>query len=567
MAAAWQRAVPYLRLTPYRQFTLLLGLACVFGSALLVTGITLAIEWFVLHETSDITQRGVEVHFQAAFGDDIFRRPFSEQELARFDQMVRMHFDLYNIVQTRFYTTDGRMVYSYSPPQATPHAPPGETLAQRTAALDEVSTDSYAYARTPAETSYDYKPSLHPAVPAGHSTMGEPGSSGSGPGLGAQALPPQVRRALVGVAWTGKTSLSAAETRSGQPLAHALEVVVPIHRGATLVGAVQVYRDISVEQGMAHRIQAALSVLILAGAGATFLTLGRVYRRSTERILAQEQSQRLAEAQIAALQELNRLKDEFVSTVSHELRNPLTYLMSGSELLQAGILPPEQQQEVIRQIARTADTMSRIVEDLLDLSRLGTGRFRLEREPVDLRALIRRVVHSIETGALRHRFRVLLPQALPAVPADPVRIEQVLLNLLTNAVRYSPAGGTITVSARLMADAVEAAVQDQGIGIPADKLERIFETFYRVESPQVRSVRGSGLGLAVCKALVEAHGGRIWVESQEGIGSTFYFTLPLAPVATSSSEPEHATPAPAPAARSGATDPGHIAASHTSRIP
>lgn|GEM_PF-2285206 len=562
----WPRRV---RLTPYQQFTLLLAVICAGGSLILLAGIGFFIEWFVLHETSDTTQRGVEVHFQAAFGDDIFRRQLSASELARFDQMVRMHFDLYNIVQTRFYTRDGRIVYSYSaPPQVTSHAPPGQTLAERTAALDadDDSTYLYSYAGTPSATGYGYTPSLHHAAPAGHSTVGEAGSSSSGPGLGAQALPPQIRRALAGVAWTGKTALSAAETRSGQPLAHALEVVMPIRRDGAVVGAVQVYRDLSVEQGMAHRIQAALSVLILAGAGATFLTLGRVYRRSTERILAQEQSQRLAEAQIAALQELNRLKDEFVSTVSHELRNPLTYLMSGSELLQAGILPPKQQ-EVIREIARTADTMSRIVEDLLDLSRLGTGRFRLEREPVDLRALIRRVVHSIETGALRHRFRVLLPQALPAVPADPVRIEQVLLNLLTNAVRYSPAGGTITVSARLMADAVEVAVQDQGIGIPADKLERIFETFYRVESPQVRSVRGSGLGLAVCKALVEAHGGRIWVESQEGIGSTFSFTLPLAPAATSSSEPEHATPAPAPAARSGATDPGDIAASYTSRIP
>jgi signal transduction histidine kinase len=540
MAAAWQRAVPYLRLTPYRQFTLLLGLACVFGSALLVTGITLAIEWFVLHETSDITQRGVEVHFQAAFGDDIFRRPFSEQELARFDQMVRMHFDLYNIVQTRFYTTDGRMVYNYSPPQATPHAPPGETLAQRTAALDEVSTDSYAYARTPAETSYDYKPSLHPAVPAGHSTMGEPGSSGSGPGLGAQALPPQVRRALVGVAWTGKTSLSAAETRSGQPLAHALEVVVPIHRGATLVGAVQVYRDISVEQGMAFRIQALLSAVILAGATATFLVLGRVYRRSTERILAQEQSQRQAETQIAALQELNRLKDEFVSTISHELRNPLTYLISGSELLQTGSLPADQQREVLRQITRAAETMSRIVEDLLDLSRLGTGRFRLERAPVALEGLISRVVHSIEAGAPRHRFRMLIAHDLPPALADPVRIEQVLLNLLTNAVRYSPAGGIITVLARPSAGDVEVCVRDQGIGIPADKLERIFEKFYRLESPQVRGVRGSGLGLAICKELVEAHGGRIWVESQEGVGSTFYFTLPAAPITDNPSPPGQA---------------------------
>lgn len=550
MPAVWRQAVPHLRLTPYRQFTLLLGLVCVFGSALLVTGIALAIEWFVLYETSDITQRGVEVHFQATFGDDIFHRPFSEQELARFDQMVRMHFDLYNIVQTRFYTTDGRIVYSYSPPpQAASHAPPGEPPGRRTGALDQDDGNgmySYGYTKTPSATGYDHygyyddEPSRHHTAPAGHATVGETGSSGSRASSGSPALPPQVRQALAGVAWIGQASLSAAETRSGQPLAHALEVVVPIRRGDALVGAVQVYRDISVEQGMAFRIQALLSAVVLGGAIATFLTLGRVYRRSTERILAHEQSQRQAETQIAALQELNRLKDEFVSTISHELRTPLTYLISGSELLQTGSLPADQQREVLREITRAAETMSRIVEDLLDLSRLGTGRFRLERAPVALEGLIRRVVHSIETGAPRHRFRVLIAHDLPPALADPVRVEQVLLNLLTNAVRYSPGGGTITVSARPSAEGVGVRVRDQGIGIPADKLERIFEKFYRVETPQVRGVRGSGLGLAICKELVEAHGGRIWVESQEGVGSTFSFTLPAAPITGSPSPPGQA---------------------------
>ncbi len=558
----WPRRV---RLTPYQQFTLLLAVICAGGSLILLAGIGFFIEWFVLHETSDTTQRGVEVHFQAAFGDDIFRRQLSASELARFDQMVRMHFDLYNIVQTRFYTQDGRIVYSYSaPPQVTSHAPPGQTLAERTAALDadDDSTYLYSYAGTPSETGYDSEPALHHAASAGHSTVGEAGSSSSGPGLGAQALPPQVRRALAGVAWTGKTALSAAETRSGQPLAHALEVVMPIRRGDAVVGAVQVYRDLSIEHGMAHRIQAALSVLILAGAGATFLTLGRVYRRSTERILAQEQSQRLAETQIAALQELNRLKDEFVSTVSHELRNPLTYLISGSELLQTSTLPPDQQREVLREITRAAETMSRIVEDLLDLSRLGTGRFRLERAPVALEGLIHRVVHSVEAGAPRHRFRVLIAHDLPLALADAVRVEQVLLNLLTNAVRYSPAGGTITVSARPSAEGVEVCVRDQGIGIPADKRDRIFEKFYRVENPQVRGVRGSGLGLAICKELVEAHGGRIWVESQEGAGAAFFFTLPAAP-APDSSSPARAGALPHRDGHPHNTHPDHASAPYT----
>lgn len=567
MPAVWRRALPYLRLTPYRQFTLLLGLVCVGGSVLLLTGIALTIDWFVLHETSDTTQRGVEVHFQAAFGDDIFRRPFSEQELARFDQIVRMHFDLYDIVQARFYTPDGRIVYGYGYRAQSQGAVPAR---RGSASMPDADDDDNAYAggyvasERAADDGYGYGYSSgdgssavqHHPVAAGNDQQG------SRIALDAGALPPQVRRALSGIPWAGKTRLSAAETRSGQPLDRALEIVVPIRSRGAVVGAVQVYRDISAQERVAFRIQALLSAVIVTGATTTFLTLGRVYRRSTERILAHEQSQRLAETQIAALQELNRLKDEFVSTVSHELRNPLTYLISGSELLQTGSLPPDQQREVLREITRAAETMSRIVEDLLDLSRLGTGRFRLERAPVALEGLIRRVVRSVEASAPRHSFRVLIAHELPPALADTVRVEQVLLNLLTNAVRYSPAGGTISVSARPTAEGIELCVRDQGIGIPADKLERIFEKFYRVENPQVRGVRGSGLGLAICKELVEAHGGRIWVESQEGAGSAFYFTLPGAPIPDSSA-PAGQAPSSAGTLHPAGTHPDNASAAYT----
>jgi signal transduction histidine kinase len=190
--------------------------------------------------------------------------------------------------------------------------------------------------------------------------------------------------------------------------------------------------------------------------------------------------------------------------------------------------PPEQVHEMAVEINRAAEHMERLVEDLLDLSRIEAGRLRLQPLALDLEELLRSAARDVARTSSRHNVRVDLPAFLPAIRADRVRVRQVLDNLLGNAVKYSPDGGTVTLQASGHEGEVRVAVSDQGPGIPLEVQPRLFEAFYRVEGELTRKVRGTGLGLAITRHLVELHGGKIWVESQVGRGSTFAFTLPIA---------------------------------------
>lgn len=230
--------------------------------------------------------------------------------------------------------------------------------------------------------------------------------------------------------------------------------------------------------------------------------------------------------EIEALREVNRLKDELVTTVSHELRTPLTLVLGYSELLSSGSLPEDRIKHAASEIFRGAEQLRVLVDDLLDISRLQTGRFRLQRSKVDLAALIREVVADLAPSTNQHRLEVdWPPQALP-VYADSSRIRQVLSNLIINAIKYTPGGGTIKIDLKADRNTLTVQVSDQGIGIPRQHIGRVFEPFYRVDTPLHRQVSGTGLGLAICKHIVEAHDGRIWVTSEEGVGSTFGFALP-----------------------------------------
>lgn len=234
--------------------------------------------------------------------------------------------------------------------------------------------------------------------------------------------------------------------------------------------------------------------------------------------------------QIEALRELDRLKTEFLSLVSHELRTPLTLVVGYSELLAKTAPSPAETRWMAERVLEAGLHLSKIVDDLLDISRIESGRLVLERTETRLEDLVTTVVEEFRLSATQHDIVAVIAPDLPTLWLDPRRIRQVLYNLLANAVRYSPDGGQITVSVARSTDdgepGVVVAVRDQGIGIPADKLSRIFEKFYRLPTAG-RQSRGLGLGLAICKQLVEAHGGRIWVESVEGKGSTFFFKLPL----------------------------------------
>ncbi len=243
-----------------------------------------------------------------------------------------------------------------------------------------------------------------------------------------------------------------------------------------------------------------------------------------------ERREREAREQIEAAQKLDRLKNLFVNSISHELRTPLTSIIGYVELMQEGVggtLSPAHL-DYTRQIFNSTKRLERLVNDLLEYARIEAGTFTLQFERADVGAKIREVVESLRPAAEEARIDL----ALAAVPErlllclDPQRIEQVLSNLLTNAIKFTPAGGSVTVSARAEGPWLRCEVRDTGIGIAEEDIPKLFQRFSQLDGG-VRKGGGTGLGLAIAKTLVEAHGGQIGVQSVPGQGSTFYFTLPL----------------------------------------
>ncbi len=234
-------------------------------------------------------------------------------------------------------------------------------------------------------------------------------------------------------------------------------------------------------------------------------------------------------AEVQVLRELDRLRSELIANVSHELRTPLGLIkVFGTTLLRDDLaLDSATQREFLSDIVDETGKLEKIVDNLLDLSRMEEERLLLRRESVDVGQLARRVIAGMQTRVTEHRLVDDFPTGALLAEADPQRIEQVLRNLLDNAIKYSPGGGAIAVRGRREGDEVVVRVSDQGIGIPNGELERVFERFYRVENDVTGRQRGAGLGLAVCRGVIEAHGGRIWAESTPGAGSTFIFTLPV----------------------------------------
>jgi PAS domain S-box-containing protein len=235
---------------------------------------------------------------------------------------------------------------------------------------------------------------------------------------------------------------------------------------------------------------------------------------------------------ISADRAVEQMKSEFVSAVSHELRTPLTSIYGFAETLlrQDVLFGEDERRTFLRYIASESERLTRIVDALLNVARLDTGDLQVVLAPTDVGALVAEAVTAAQEAAPgEHSFAVDVPGEGLAAAADPEKLRQILAVLLDNAVRYSPAGGTVTVAARRNADKVELEVADEGIGIPAAEQERIFRKFYRAEgSARDGGAGGTGLGLFIAQGLVQAMGGRIAVASVEGEGSTFSFELPLA---------------------------------------
>jgi len=230
--------------------------------------------------------------------------------------------------------------------------------------------------------------------------------------------------------------------------------------------------------------------------------------------------------------ELDEMKSQLLATVSHELRTPLASIKGfATTLLREDVTwDEESRHEFLSIIDRESDRLAELIGNLLDMSRIEAGTLHVEPEPTDLRFIMEETADEFQRMTHEHRIRVLAPPRLPFALADPRRTRQVLRNLVENAVKYSPDGGAITITASVKPRHLEISVVDEGIGIGPDQLERIFDRFYQADSASTRRVGGSGLGLSICKAIVEAHGGEIWVQSEQGAGSVFYFTIPMAPL-------------------------------------
>ena len=229
---------------------------------------------------------------------------------------------------------------------------------------------------------------------------------------------------------------------------------------------------------------------------------------------------------LTRIRQLETIRRDFISNLSHELRTPLASLKALTDTLQDGALSdPEAAPRFLGRIVTEVDALIQMAQELLDLSRIESGKVNLERKSIAPQKLLTSAADRMRMQAERAGLSldVECRPDLPDVRADAPRIEQVLVNLIHNAVKFTPPGGNVVLIAEADESAVRFAVKDSGVGIPADDVPRIFERFYRVD--KARTGGGTGLGLSISKHLVESHGGKIWAESREGEGSTFYFTL------------------------------------------
>jgi signal transduction histidine kinase len=253
----------------------------------------------------------------------------------------------------------------------------------------------------------------------------------------------------------------------------------------------------------------------------------------------EERNKKLEEAN-TRLKELDRLKSAFLATVSHELRTPLTSIIGYSEMLAEGLAGPlnGEQVDYVRTIMEKGETLLKLISSILDISQIEAGKVRLNFEPMDPLELINGSLSSLRPQVQKKgvALEAKLPAKMALVNGDRDRLRQVIVNLLTNAVKFTPKGGRVAVTLTevqqqpdLNAPGYRILVEDSGVGIPADQFDKIFNSFYQVDSSSTREYGGAGLGLAIVKSFVEGHGGVVRVASEMGHGSRFTLVLPVMP--------------------------------------
>lgn len=232
---------------------------------------------------------------------------------------------------------------------------------------------------------------------------------------------------------------------------------------------------------------------------------------------------------ITELRRLEKIRRDFVANVSHELRTPISSIKGYAETLLEGALDDKDNaKEFVNIIYRDSNRLAALINDLLDLSRIESDKMKMLFAALEPVSLIKSAVKIIENQAKAKSItlNLNLPVDLPRIKADEVRFSQVMINILDNAIKYSPERSSITISAKAVENILQIDISDTGIGISGEDLPRIFERFYRVDKARSRELGGTGLGLAIVKHVVQAHGGQVWVKSEPGLGSTFSFTIP-----------------------------------------
>jgi PAS domain S-box-containing protein len=252
-----------------------------------------------------------------------------------------------------------------------------------------------------------------------------------------------------------------------------------------------------------------------------------VPRKISESRMSENIATTLIIRDITERKKTEQLKDDFIGMVSHEIKTPLTVINGALHILDYPGLSESETRELLQDAIDSAGTMSSIIDNLLELSRSQANRLELHLQYTDVAEIASVVIGRLQKKSVIHRLKLDSPGGLPAVKVDPLRLERILFNLVENAVKYSPEGGEISLNIKVQEKNLVFCVADQGPGISPENQKKLFQSFEQLGMPRRHAVQGVGLGLKVCRTLVEAHGGRIWVESEPGKGSRFCFTLPM----------------------------------------